>query len=183
MKKNVLLIGMLIFVGFMLNAQSLTYKELNASDKKPKGKFIEYVAENGHVFKVGDMITIGVPLNQNNVFVHIKESDGFSTLSFPNITIKGFESEIKKFRVAGTKRQGFVITAICKTGFGLTNYYIQIEKAIRDGEIETSVLTRSQAIAKLKDAKDLLDLDMMTQEEYDIIKSELAPIIIAKKNK
>ena len=38
-------------------------------------------------------------------------------------------------------------------------------------------MNRSQAIAKLKESKELLDLEMISQEEYNAIKEELAPII------
>lgn len=38
-------------------------------------------------------------------------------------------------------------------------------------------ITREEAIAKLKESKDLLDLEMISQEEYDKIKTDLTPII------
>jgi hypothetical protein len=62
-------------------------------------------------------------------------------------------------------------------------YYLRaipdLERSIRIGEIKTSrnQLTRAEAIAKLKEAKDLLDLEIMTREEYDKLKEELTPII------
>ena len=41
-------------------------------------------------------------------------------------------------------------------------------------------MTREQAIAKLKEAKDLVDLGMMTKEEFDKLKDELSKIILQK---
>jgi len=38
-------------------------------------------------------------------------------------------------------------------------------------------MSREDAIFKLKESKDLLDLEVITQEEYDKIKIELLPII------
>ena len=38
-------------------------------------------------------------------------------------------------------------------------------------------MTRAEAIAKLKEAKDLMELDMMSQEEFDALRTELTPII------
>ena len=38
-----------------------------------------------------------------------------------------------------------------------------------------------EAISKLKESKELLDLELMTQEEYDIIRTELTPVIKGKK--
>ena len=38
-------------------------------------------------------------------------------------------------------------------------------------------ITRAEAIAKLKEAKDLMDLDMMTKEEFEALKKKFTPII------
>ena len=38
-------------------------------------------------------------------------------------------------------------------------------------------MNRENAIKKLKEAKDLLELEIITQEEYDKLKAELTPII------
>jgi hypothetical protein len=176
MKKVIFSTTLLIFCT-LLNAQIITYGQVSKATKKIKGKITEYHCENGQIFKVGDMITLGKPLNANNAFLKISESDGFSSSSFPSIQISGYESEIKKFKIHGTKRSGYFVVAVGKTSIGLTNYYITIEEAIENGEIETSIMTRSQAIDELKEAKDLLDLEIMTQQEYDTIKEKLIPII------
>ena len=56
---------------------------------------------------------------------------------------------------------------------------IDIEKAIETGEIETKYkkITREEAIKKLREAKDLLIIEVITQQEYDKIEKELMPII------
>ena len=41
-------------------------------------------------------------------------------------------------------------------------------------------LTRKEAISKLEESKDLLDLEMITREEFNLIKKELTPIILKK---
>jgi len=53
------------------------------------------------------------------------------------------------------------------------------EFALKYGEIipMNAKMSRDDAIKKLKEAKDLLELDMMNQEEYDELKNKLAPII------
>lgn len=38
-------------------------------------------------------------------------------------------------------------------------------------------MTRKEAVAKLKKFKDLLDLEIISQEEYDALKEQLTPII------
>ena len=175
MKK--LSIAILLLVFTYSSAQIITYDEISSAIKKPKGTFTEYVAKNGEVFKAGDKIKFSFPLQGNDNYLHISNSDGWSYADPANISSIGFESEIKKFRIGGSKRQGFKVVAIGKTEMGMSSYYISIEGAIENGEIETSVLTREQAIAKLKESKDLLDLEVITQEEYNKIKEELIPLI------
>ena len=41
-------------------------------------------------------------------------------------------------------------------------------------------MNRQEAIAKLKESKDLLDLGIINQQEYDKLKAELTPIITKK---
>ncbi len=176
MRKASLLL-LMVFAFTLSNAQVFKHEQLVSATKKPKAKFLIYESENGDVFRVGNFITIANPSNENNYFQHILETDGFSITEKASISSKGWEAEIIKFKVTGTKRMGYSVIAVCKTEVGNLRYWIYVEKATRDGEIQTSILTREQAIAKLKEAKDLLDLEMMTQEEYDKLKKELAPII------
>ena len=65
--------------------------------------------------------------------------------------------------------------------FGANKYLsvLDTEIAYEIGEVRLAnrLMTREEAIAKLKEAKDLLDLDLMTQEEYDALRKELTPII------
>jgi hypothetical protein len=55
------------------------------------------------------------------------------------------------------------------------------EKALSLGEIvnPNAKMTREQAIAKLKEAKDLLDLGIYSQFKYDSLKTVLTAIITA----
>ena len=57
---------------------------------------------------------------------------------------------------------------------------IDYETALELGEIKNlkNKLTKGQAIAKLKEAKELLELDVITQADYDKLKSELTPLIL-----
>lgn len=59
---------------------------------------------------------------------------------------------------------------------------IDIEKAFSLGEVINPVkkLNREEAIKKLKEAKDLYELDLMSKSEYEKLRLELTPIIINK---
>ena len=61
-------------------------------------------------------------------------------------------------------------------------YLTAFSTAFGLGELKNpnAPLTRKEAIAKLKESKDLLDLGMLTQEEFDALRKELTPIIMNK---
>lgn len=174
--KNTLAITV-FFISTFSFAQLVTFEEFQASKDPTKVELGSYQAENGQVFKIGDKITIAQPSMSNDQYLNVVEND-LGTLKRIDINKKGFETEIKKFRIYGKKRTGYNVVAVTKSTLGLTNYWVEIEPAIKNGEIETSVLTREQAIAKLKETKDLLDLDMITKDEYEKLKKELTPIIM-----
>ncbi len=66
--------------------------------------------------------------------------------------------------------------------FGINKYMsvVDYEKSVLGGEIRSlnAPMTRDEAISKLKESKELLDLGLMEQSEYDKIKQELTPVIM-----
>ena len=67
-------------------------------------------------------------------------------------------------------------------GLGKLGNTFNLERAISLGELinPNAPLTREQAIAKLKEAKDLVELEMMSKEDFEALKAELTPIIMGK---
>ena len=59
---------------------------------------------------------------------------------------------------------------------------LNIENALADGEVlnPNAPLTREEAIKKLKESKDLMELDLMDKKEYQRLKDKLTPIIMQK---
>ncbi len=59
---------------------------------------------------------------------------------------------------------------------------VDIEKAFNLGEVINPVqkINREEAIKKLKEAKDLYELDLMSKSEYEKLRLELTPIITNK---
>jgi type IV pilus biogenesis protein CpaD/CtpE len=57
-------------------------------------------------------------------------------------------------------------------------YYINLEEAFASKELKSLGMSREEAIAKLKEAKDLVDLGMMSKEDFEKLKAELTPLII-----
>ena len=180
MKKFIIL---LLFVPLVSFGQSYDYTQLEKVTKLkeiPKN-ITAYKAFNGQVFEVGKNIIYGVPMNENNLYQHIWRMDAFGTMYPSRITNKGFEAEIIKFKKGGTKRMGFGVFAVVKTKTGMDRGYLDVDKSLRDGEIVSNVMTRAQAISKLKESKELFDLELMSKEEYDKIRTELTPVITGKK--
>ena len=59
---------------------------------------------------------------------------------------------------------------------------LDVEKALSSGEIVNydSSLSKEEAIRKLKESKDLMELDFLSKEEYEKLKEKLTPIILDK---
>jgi len=68
--------------------------------------------------------------------------------------------------------------------FGMNKYMsvVDYEKSVLAGEIRSinAPLNRDEAIAKLKESKDLMDLGILDAAAYEKIKAELTPIILNK---
>ena len=178
MRKIILSLVTLIMFSGSLFSQELVLKQddLNA-EKRPKGDFTSYESKDGSVYKIGDKITIGVP-SSNKTFAFITEGDGvLLPITQLLASASGQQVEIKRIDVGGTKRTGFYASLRCKGLTGLSNYSVQLENAISVGEVKSFGMTSDEALAELKKAKDKLDLEIITQEEYDEIKADLMKYI------
>ena len=56
---------------------------------------------------------------------------------------------------------------------------LDIEASLENGEIvdPNPKMSRSEAIAKLKESKDLMELGLLSEEEYNKLREQLIPII------
>ena len=59
---------------------------------------------------------------------------------------------------------------------------VDIEQALSSGEIvnPNAPLSRQEAIKKLKESKDLMEIDLLSKEDYEKLKEKLTPIILGK---
>lgn len=135
---------------------------------KNNQSFEEYVSKNGDVLKVGDKLTIGQAL----------DADGFRYISQGQMKVHptqgGKHVTIHKIKSYGKKGSGYTMWISFK-GFGLLPVEIDYENALAANEIinPNGMMTKQQAIDKLKESKELLDLEVISQEEYDKIKAEM----------
>jgi hypothetical protein len=169
---------LLVFIVFVAQfgfGQEIKYSDLATTTSR--GEFTSYVGSDGGVYKIGDRVKIGVP-SSNKTFAYITEGDGL-LLPITNLTAaaSGQETEIKRIFVVGNKRSGYSVSFRTKGITGLSNYTIQFENAFSTGEIKGYGKTSDEALSELKKAKDKLDLGLITQEQFDVLKVELSKYI------
>lgn len=157
------------------NAQtSWTYEMVKNATSNQK-YILEYFASDGSVWKVGDRVTFGVP-SANKSFNYVWIGDAIlSPYVNAEAVWAGKNAEISKIKVFGTKRQGFALWVTCKGP--MQPFNIDLEKAIQVGEVVTDGYTSDQALDELMKAKKKLELELITQEQFDELKEELSRYI------
>lgn len=179
MKKIFSTLAITIFLSCsIVQGQTATFSEVR--NKKVKGFITEYMTESGVIFKTGDTLKIGYPF-RNDCFVHVWNT---STLIIAGIagesptplttTSSGQIGVIKKMRCRS--RTLLVTTYGQGESKGLS--IINFEEAFKTGEIILpNYLTSDEALSLLKKSKEKLDLELISQEEYNEIKTELIKFI------
>ncbi|WP_413513228.1 hypothetical protein [Myroides odoratus] len=157
-----------LFVACISVAQTAEYNKLSQNNQS----FTEYKSKNGDIIKVGDSLMIGKAMDPDG-FRYISQGGGRM-----HATHGGKPFTIHKIKSYGKEKSGFTIWISFK-GYGLLTVDVDYENALEAGEIinPKGTLTRQQAIDKLKESKELLDLEVITQEQYNVIKEELIKYI------
>jgi len=202
MKKLLLLLVTVVFV-FQSNAQKKkTVSSFDMSTdytvvkKEYKANFYvtdSLILKDGSTFLVGEKVELGESSS--------KMSNTYETVYIGRITLGGALMGVQPVLASTAFRENGnyilkkvkVWRSMGKTGVKLELYDTEIKGlaakyltasalSISRGEIinPNAPLSREQAIAKLKEAKDLMDLGMMSQEEFDALRKELTPIIMNK---
>ena len=143
-------------------------------------------------FKKGDALTINQPSDPNlNSFASIGLGK-YSVMNAMSMVMMArgqaktsvIIDKIRVYKPAMGQPGVIVVDIIKEDGSNLGGMYkraciLNLERAVSLNEIinPNAPLNREQAIAKLKEAKELLEIDMMSQEEFDVLKEELSPII------
>lgn|SRR5690606_8998611 len=154
--------------------QNLRRDKIVEYNKVTKLGFYEsYVSKHGDTIHIGDTLQIGKASNYDK-FVHIHQ-DKYNM----HADHTGKKVVVQNIETYGRKKSGYGVYLKFK-GFGLLPVYVNYEAALEAGEIKLvgAKLTKDEAIAKLKKQKELLDLQIISQSEYDKLKEELMPIII-----
>jgi hypothetical protein len=198
MNKILLLLVFIISTNILI-AQKLgsveTY-DMEMGFKETKAKFKanfdvtnELTLKDGSKVVVGQEMKLGQSVSKlsnryETVFMG-KYTMGGALLAPPtraNSSFKTFDYVVEEIKV---KRSMGMVTAM----FYLKNtseimglrYVTASNVSLENGEAlnPNRAMTRSEAIAKLKEAKDLMELEMMTKDEFNKLRDELTPIIKA----
>lgn len=96
-------------------------------------------------------------------------------------------NEMKAYHRGSKNKPLYVVMVLGELNgraFGINKYIsvMDTELAIESGEVllKNRKMTREEAIARLKEAKELMEIDMMSKEDFEELKKELAPIITNK---
>lgn len=176
MKKLTFLLLITLSFTFTSMAQVLSYQDLAMG--KAKGTFESYAAKDGHVYKVGDTLIINSPSGVNGLFVNIESMNIMGRRYLVGAQSANTTAVLKKIRVGGSKRAGWK-AAFQTQGFSsVDNYFFFIEDAVASGEISIKGrISSDEALAELKKAKEKLDLELITEEEYNALKTKYASFI------
>ena len=131
-----------------------------------------------------EFIRLGRPAGFGNVMSSMN-GDG---PSMAGVSLAGEVVKIDEIKVAhkGSKKKPLrlilIMGEINGRAFGINKYLsvLDTDLAMSYGEIllKNRKMTRDEAIAKLKEAKDLMDLGLMSEEEFKAMRSELQPLIM-----
>jgi len=202
MKKVLLILTVLAFN--LSNAQKkvktidLYDSNIDISEQKKKFKTNVEITEGlilseNSIIRIGDTLTIGSPTG--------KISDQYATLfvgrysgaemamgkvpvPYTSMAIRNTKVIVERMRVKRSMGRTYIIGDLKqidvakKAMFSYVGAY-NMKIAFNEKELidPNAPLTRAEAIAKLKESKELFELDMMSKEEYDSIRKELTPII------
>lgn len=152
-----------------VNSQTASYEDVKS--KKVKGLIGKYVTKDGRTIKVGDTISINNAFNNNTNFTSVTQASGMypllSTMGGGTVVIKKIKVSMKFVRVSCTSSEN--------TTYPI--YISSIENALERKEVSISGMNKEKAVEELKNQKDLLDLGIITEEEYNNKKIELLKYI------
>ena len=133
--------------------------------------------------KTYEFIKMGRPAGFGSVMASLN-GDAQSMASNSLKNSKAIVKEIKAYHRGSKKKPLYLVMVLGEMNgraFGINKFLsvMDTELAIESGEIllKNRKITREEAISKLREAKELLEIDMMSKEEFENLKKEFGPII------
>jgi hypothetical protein len=136
--------------------------------------------------KTYEFVKMGRPAGFGSIMTAMNgDAQVMASNSLKNTT--AIVTEIKAHHRGSKKKPLYLIMVLGEMNgkaFGINKYLsvMDTELAIESGEIllKNRKMTREEAILELKEAKELMGIDMMSKEEFEKLKKKLHPIIMKK---
>jgi len=178
---NVIRVGDTVVLGYP-TSQELSSRTLSGSyGNKAK---IGYSRTRSTTKKTYEFIKKGRPAGFGGIMNALAGEDEIMASNELKNT-KAIVKEIKVYHRGSRKKPLFLVMVLGEMNgraFGINKYLsvMDTELAIESGEIilKNRKITREEAIAKLKEAKNLLDIEILSREEFEELKNKFRPIII-----
>lgn len=180
---NVIKVGDTLIIGKPTSSETTTTSNSVSYGNNLRGGRTNSRSVNTKTF---EFIQLGRPAGVG-VFINALagESANMASNSLSNTTV--IVNEMKAYHKGSKKKPLYLVMVLGEINgraFGVNKYLsvMNTELAIEQGEIylKNRKMTREEAISKLKESKELFDLELMTKADYDKIKKELTPIIMNK---
>lgn len=180
---NVIRIGDTVVLGNPTN-QELSSKTYTGSyGNKARGAISK---TRSTTKKTYEFVKMGRPAGFGSIMTAMNgDAQVMASNSLKNTT--AIVTEIKAYHRGSKKKPLYLIMVLGEMNgkaFGINKYLsvMNTELAIESGEIllKNRKMTREEAFLELKEAKELMDIDMMTKEEFEKLKKKLRPIIMKK---
>ena len=148
------------------------------------------VFEDGSSISIGDTLRLG-PSSSKISNTYETVATGRTTITYPISKYSRVNTSMREFNwiletIKGSRFLGDLNIEMWirnHEATGLAQKYLTINvNSFSSGEVvnPNRLMTRKEAIDKLKESKDLLDLGIISQQEYDVIKKNLTPIIMGQ---
>ena len=189
-----LVIGIIILTAFITlsgNLQAKKFDEITYEQtlEIKRGSTSKYTTASGEIFSVGQEIFLRSPANGHQNFTYAFTKDSFMVPPFP-LSSAWSGQRLKIDKISWKQGQGQptvgLHTSVENANFGAGKQMIvNLEAAIESRECVISMQSKrpikeKTPIERLKEAKELLDLEVITQDEYDEVKHQLTPLIMGK---
>ena len=178
--KNSVKIGDTLILGSPTSLETSTRTYAGSYGNQLRGGVAQ---SRGTSKKTYEFVKMGRPAGFGSIMTAMNgDAQIMADNSLKNTTV--VVNEMKTYHRGSKNKPLYVVMVLGEINgraFGINKYLsvMDTELAIESGEIllKNRKMTRDEAIAKLKEAKELMEIDMMSKEDFDELKKELAPII------
>jgi hypothetical protein len=179
-KQVFILLFVLSLFSCSVSAQHLDYKNLRDINKRISN-FESYLDSNGDTIKVGDTLLILKPETDGN-FTFVYYGSDMNGYKYLDRLVRDKKVTVSDIRVTRLNSETHVNMRCIQPGMVGAKFVIIWESAIKAGEAKINGgLSKDEALKLLEEKRKMLDLGLITQDEYDKLLEKLKPIILDKK--